>query len=154
MSHQFKLFSEIVKLSVSDNWPEAVREWKLDTVYEAEEPDTCLCGHTPIREICVLRNYRNGNYAEVGNHCVHRFTSLPSNLIFDGMKRIIEDDDKAANLAVIDYSAKKGWINSWERGFLNNTKSKRNLSVKQAVTRQQINAKIIQNFRSKQRVEG
>lgn len=47
-------------------------------MYEVDEPDTCLCGHSPIIEICVLTNILNGKVAEVGNRCGKRF--LPGQL--------------------------------------------------------------------------
>ena len=28
-------------------------EWKLDHIYWEDEPDTCLCGHYPINELCI-----------------------------------------------------------------------------------------------------
>ena len=71
---EYKLITEILKLSVAVAWEEARREWELFHVYEKYEsdPDYCLCGH-PILEICVLRNKRNRNTAVVGNVCVRKF---------------------------------------------------------------------------------
>src|SRR5258708_1649944 len=66
--YNFKqLQAEILKLSNAKDWPSARREWKLSTVYNADQNQTCLCGHHPIREICVIRNEVNGNQTEVGN---------------------------------------------------------------------------------------
>lgn len=53
---EYKLTQEIIALSVSSNWDVAKLEWKLYEIYEADEPETCLCGHFPIIEICVLSN--------------------------------------------------------------------------------------------------
>ena len=62
---QSKLITEILERSVAQTWDEARREWSLYEVYEADEPETCLCGHFPIIELCVLRNRRNGIQATV-----------------------------------------------------------------------------------------
>ena len=53
---QYKLFSEIINLSVAKKWEEAKKEWELDHIYSADEAQTCLCGHHPIIEICVIKN--------------------------------------------------------------------------------------------------
>ena len=67
---EYKLTQEIINRSVSDRWDEAKLEWSLCEVYEAEDPETCLCGHFPIIELCVLGNKTNGRFATVGNCCV------------------------------------------------------------------------------------
>jgi hypothetical protein len=52
---QSQLITEILARSVAQTWDEARREWSLYEIYEAYEPETCLCGHFPIIELCVLR---------------------------------------------------------------------------------------------------
>ncbi len=79
---QFQLTTEILERSVAQTWDEARREWSLYEIYEADEPETCLCGHFPIIELCVLRNRHNGIQATVGNCCVKHFIGLPSDRIF------------------------------------------------------------------------
>lgn len=51
---EFQLMREIVALSQASTWDKAKLECELESVYEEEEPDTCLCGHFPINEICVI----------------------------------------------------------------------------------------------------
>ena len=46
----YKLTEEILKRSQAKVWDIAKLEWKLNEIYEAEEPETCLCGHFPIIE--------------------------------------------------------------------------------------------------------
>ena len=104
------LAKEITALSASDRWPEARLEWDLLSVYQEEEPQTCLCGHTPIIEICVIRNRNNGNEAVVGNVCVNKFLGLNSEKIFAGLRRVGKDDSKALNEAATLYAFDKGWI--------------------------------------------
>jgi len=139
---EFKLSAEIVARSQSTTWDHAKREWSLIDVYEADEPEMCLCGHTPIIEICVLHNRVNGNHAEVGNCCVKKFMGIASHLIFDGIKRVRRDPTAALNEAAIDHASARGWITAWEEGFLVSTKRKRVLSAKQAAHRLRINLKV------------
>lgn len=143
---EFKLTAEIIARSSNDVWDLAKREWSLADVYEADQPETCLCGHTPIIEICVLRNRVNGGYAEVGNCCVTKFMGIPSHLIFDGIKRVRKDPSTALNEAAIEHAANRGWISDWEENFLHNTKRKRVLSDKQAAIRWRINQKVMRQL--------
>lgn len=46
----------ILALSEASDWEVARKEWSLVDVYEVDEPETCLCGHRPIIEICCLSN--------------------------------------------------------------------------------------------------
>lgn len=146
---RFKLFGEIVARSVAKTWDEAVTEWALQDVYACEqgEPETCLCGHFPIVEICALRNRRNGVEVEVGNCCVKRFLGLPSDRIFTGLKRVRKNDEAALNVAAAEHAKAKGWITDWEYGFLINTARKRKLSPAQMNKRQQINARVLQKVK-------
>jgi len=51
----YQLAIEIIKRSVNPTWELAKREWKLVEIEEAEDYETCLCGHYPIRELCILK---------------------------------------------------------------------------------------------------
>lgn len=142
--HNFRQLKEaILSRSIAKDWDVAKREWKLVQIYEADEPDTCLCGHTPIIEICVLANTLNQQRAEVGNRCVKRFLGLRSDLIFTGVKRIKADISKSLNSDSTVFFYEQGIINKWEYDFQNNTHAKRNLSGKQLETRQKINRKVL-----------
>lgn len=146
--HNFqKLRSGILACSEAQDWETAKKEWKLTQVYEVDEPETCLCGHTPIIEICVLTNLLNGHTAEVGNRCVKRFLGLRSDLIFAGMKRIRKDISKSLNADATVFLHDRGIINDWEYGFQNNTHRKRVLTGKQLETRQSINRKVLAYIR-------
>lgn len=142
--YNFKQLKEAILLkSQATDWEVAKKEWKLVRIYEADEPDTCLCGHTPIIEICVLANTITGKYAEVGNSCVKRFLGLRSDLIFTGIKRIKADLSKSLNVDSTVFFFEQGIINDWEYKFQNNTLSKRNLTGKQMETRLKINRKVL-----------
>ena len=94
-----------------------------------------------------LRNRVNGNDAMVGNVCVKRFLGLRSDLIFDGIKRVQEDPDKALNQAAIDFFWHRNVISPWERDFLESTGARRVLSGRQLQFRRDINAKVLRAFR-------
>jgi len=142
MAH-YELATKIVALSVADTWDEAKLEWSLIDVFKEEEPDTCLCGHYPIIENCVLGNRLNGQQAIVGNVCVKKFLGLPSDKIFQAINRIAQDNERSLNAEAIDHAHRKGWINDWERKFYFDTMRKRSLSGKQRDKRIQINDKVL-----------
>ena len=126
-----KLTENIISLSSSKIWDVAKLEWKLDEVYEAEEHEACLCGHFPIKDICMLKNKLNNNSAVVGNCCVKRFIGLPSDKIFQAIKRVRKDNKKSLNIEAVDHAYKKGWINDWENDFYIDIMRKRNLTERQ-----------------------
>lgn len=140
---EYKLAEAIIALSAGKTWDESKLEWQLEEVYNQDEPDTCLCGHFPIVEICVLRNKLNGNTAEVGNVCVKKFLGLPSDKIFNAIHRVARDDKRALNAEAIDHAHRRGWINDWERDFYFNTMRKRILSARQSAKRIQINQLVL-----------
>lgn len=144
---EYKLTSEILRLSVATHWVAAKSEWSLVEVYESEEPDECLCGHFPIIEICVIQNKRNRNEAIVGNVCVNKFLGFPSDNIFRSVKRIAKDNTKSLSEDAINHAHAKNWINDWEKAFSLDTKGKRNMSEKQVAKRIQINEKVLFRMR-------
>lgn len=144
---EYRLIQEIVARSHAGTWDQAKLEWVLNDVYETDEPETCLCGHFPIVELCNLRNTRNGNFATVGNCCVRKFIGLPSDLIFQAVKRIRSDITKSLNGEAIEYAHNKSWITDWEKKFYFDIMRKRNLSAKQAAQKRRINEKLLANMR-------
>jgi len=74
------------------------------------------------------------------------FTNLPSDLIFQAVKRIQDDEEKAINIETINHAYQKGWINNWERTFYINTWRKRQLTAAQKNTRIQINEKVLRGI--------
>lgn len=139
---EFKLTSEIISRSVSKVWEVAKLEWQLSNIYEAEEPETCLCGHYPIIEICEIINSKNGNCTEVGNHCVKKFIGLRSDSIFQSLKKINKSIDKSVNAETLSYAHNKGWINDRDYQFYSDIIRKRNLSDKQEKWKIAINERI------------
>ena len=146
MSSEYQLATEITKLSDADQWDEAKLEWQLKEIYREDEPLTCLCGHFPIIEICVLSNSKNGNEALVGNICVKKFLGLPSNKIFTAIKRITDDESAALNPEAIIHVYERGWIDEWKKKFYLDTWRKRNLSNKQLAKRIGINQMVLRRI--------
>jgi hypothetical protein len=142
--HNFRqLRDRILALSQASEWEVARKEWSLVDISEANEPDTCLCGHFPIIEICLIANRVTGQRTEVGNRCVKRFLGFRSDLIFDAIKRIRKDITKSLNADAIAFFNERGLLTVWEYGFLQDTMSKRSLSVAQVAARKKINEKIL-----------
>jgi hypothetical protein len=133
----------IVAQSVSDNWDQARPEWRVATVYDAEEPKECLCGYSPIVEICVLRNQKNRGVAEVGNVCVKRFLGIDVGNVFAGLKRVSKDLDKALNADAIEFLHERDRLTDWEAKFYFDTWRKRDLSDSQLAARRRINTKVL-----------
>jgi hypothetical protein len=150
---EYKLTVEIIARSEADTWEAAKNEWTLETIYEVDEPGTCLCGHYPIIEFCVIQNRLNGGRAVVGNVCVNKFLGLGSNRIFDCVKRIRHDISKSMNEDTIEYAFRKGWINKWEYGFLFDTMRKRNMSGRQLDTRIKINRGFLARMDEKPKID-
>lgn len=140
---KYLLTSEILSRSVARTWDEAKLEWSLLEVYESDEPETCLCGHFPIVELCVLTNRKNRMQATVGNCCVKKFIGLPSDKIFQAVKRIRKDESKSLNAEAIQHAFDRRWISEWEKDFYFNIMRKRNLSEKQATKKGEINQSVL-----------
>uniref|UniRef100_A0A7C4EKK5 Uncharacterized protein n=1 Tax=Fundidesulfovibrio putealis TaxID=270496 RepID=A0A7C4EKK5_9BACT len=142
--YNFKVLQQnILALSHAAEWQIARKEWHLVGITESEEPETCLCGHYPIIELCTIKNIVTSNVADVGNRCVKRFLGLDSDKIFTALKRIRKDPTKSLNADSIVFFKGTRTITSWEYDFLTNTQGKRKLSSRQLETRININNKIL-----------
>lgn len=142
--HNFQqLKAAILALSQARDWEVARKEWTLVGVHDADEPETCLCGHFPIIEICEIRNRVTGRHAEVGNRCVRRFLGFRSDLIFAGVKRIRRDLTKSLNADAIAFFRERGLLSAWEYTFSESTLKKRLLSATQMESRMRINQKVL-----------
>jgi hypothetical protein len=141
-----QLTAAIIARSHAKTWDQTKLEWVLHDVYEADEPETCLCGHFPIIELCSLRNKVNGNYVTVGNCCVKKFIGLPSEKIFQAVKRVRKDRTKSLNAEAVGHAYMKVWITEWERDFYFGVMRKRNLTQKQVDKKIQINEKFVQKM--------
>lgn len=138
-----QLKKAILALSKAHDWETARAEWRLVDVSEADEPETCLCGHFPIIELCSITNAVTGSSVTVGNVCVKRFLGLRSDLVFSSIKRIRKDREKGINAHAAVLFHERGIINDWEYGFCQDTFRKRDLTDRQLATRMKINNKIL-----------
>ncbi|MBN8245147.1 hypothetical protein JF546_19195 [Nitratireductor aquimarinus] len=134
---------EILARSRATDWETAKAEWKLVGIGEAEECETCLCGHFPIIELCTIANQVTGETTDVGNVCVKRFLGFRSDLIFASIKRIRTDPDKSIGAEAAVFFHERGIINAWEYKFQQSNHRKRNLTAKQLATRRKINQKVL-----------
>ena len=140
----YNLTKEIINLSVSKFWDTAKDEWNFEYAYQSEEPQTCLCGHYPIKNICVIKNQENDNETEVGNCCINKFLGIDSgNKIFDSIKRLKDDISKSMSAEVLEYMNDKKVITQYEYDFYTDTLRKRKLTDKQLAVREKINRKLL-----------
>jgi hypothetical protein len=113
--HNFQKFTAaILALSNAKEWDEAKPEWELYIVYNDGSDRSCECGHQPIHQICVIRNRKNRNEAEVGNVCVHKFMQLASQRIFAVIRRVRAEIFKSLNPAALDLFHDRGVISAGE----------------------------------------
>lgn len=147
---QHKLITALLARSQSTVWWRARLEWEFVTLYKGNGDDSCLCGHTPIIELCKLRNKLNNNTAIVGNCCVKRFLNLQTDLIFDAVKRIERDSTKSVNLHTLTHAIREGWITEWEFNFYRQIHRKpfKKLSPKQASIKIDVNRKILRRIQN------
>jgi len=140
----FKLTEEILKLSNSKFWESAKHEWSFEYAYYSDELQTCLCGHYPIKNICVIKNVKNNNATEVGNCCINKFLGIDDgNKIFVSIKRLKEDLSKSMSAEVLDYLNSKKILSMFEYDFYTDIIRKRNLTQKQLEIKKRINKKLI-----------
>lgn len=137
------LRDNILKLSEASEWEVARKEWHLIDVRESQEPETCLCGHYPIIEICTILNRITRERVDVGNRCVKRFLGFNSDKIFSALKRIRKNITKSLNEDSIVFFKESEAITRWEYNFLLDTRLKRILSERQLAKRIAINEKIL-----------
>jgi hypothetical protein len=142
--HNFEKFkSAILALSRSQEWLEAKPEWELHLVY----PDTdraCVCGHQPIKQICVIKNRENRNEAEVGNVCVHNFMQLASRRTFSVLKRVRAEITKSLNPAALDLFVRRGVIARGECDeYLEYWRKRKNLTLQQRTQKIEINQRVL-----------
>jgi hypothetical protein len=141
--HNFaRLKAHILPLSAASDFEAARKEWVLFHIEVSDEFGSCPCGQD-IKEHCFIRNTLNGNRTHVGNVCINRFVGIDTGNLFPGLKRIIKERDANANLDLIVYAYKLGYIFENEYKFLIDTRLKRRLSVKQLAWKQKINQRII-----------
>lgn len=143
MEHNFeKLKAHILPLSNSTEFYKAKNEWKLLDIKIQEDWDNCPCGQS-IKELCFIKNQLNHNVTYVGNICVKQFIGIDTGNLFEGLRRIAQDESANANEDLITHSYHLGYIYEREYKFLMDTRRKRKLSIKQMHWKQKINRRIV-----------
>jgi hypothetical protein len=146
MSSQESLHQHIIARSCADSWELARAEWGLESIYYTDKPMSCPCGQFPIMEVCVIRNRKTGNTAEVGNVCVNNFLKLPSEGLFRSVRYVREDASRSFSEEMIEYAHEQRIITDWEYKFYMNIRKKRALTGKQADKKEQVNTKILRGI--------
>jgi|TARA_Y100000310_G_scaffold175913_2_gene176063 hypothetical protein len=144
-----KLMEEILKMSLSSDWDEAKEEWRLVYISVLDEDlRTCLCGHSPIKEVCEIHNTKTNKVAEVGNVCVNHFLGIDTTSFMPALRRITKDPTKSMGEALFYFAVCKMRLSGWDQKFLQNTMSNRasSLSFKQESSRVRINKKVIREL--------
>jgi len=142
---EYKLIEEIIKRSNSKEWVTAKLEWNFEYAYQSEEFQTCLCGHYPISNICIIKNLKNNSETEVGNCCVNKFLGIDDGTkIFNSIARLKEDIEKSMSAEVIEYLFNKKVLSEYEYKFYRDVIRKRKLSTKQKELKIKINKKLIE----------
>lgn len=124
------LMKHIVPFSKSNDPKVARKEWVLVDVRLYDSFYSCPCGHR-IKELCFIENKFTGRKTYVGNVCIKKFLGIDTGRLFDGLKRIANNNRANANEDLIIYAYKFGYIYDNEYNFLVQTKNKRKLTEKQ-----------------------
>lgn len=138
-----QLKNTILALSKASDWEVARKEWSILNIFDADEPETCSCGHYPIIEVCVISNQFTSATTHVGNSCVKRFLGLRSDRLFNAIKRIRKDETKSLNADAISFFRRTGLLSDWEYDFLQDTMRKRDLTDRQLKKRRAINQMVL-----------
>lgn len=138
-----RLKEHIIPLSEASTFEDARREWDLEAVEISDEWDNCPCGQD-IKEHCYIRNRINGNTTYVGNVCINKFIQINTGNLFEGLKRIANDETANPNHDLIEHAYRMGYLYSdKEYLFLKQTALKRNLSPAQLAWKRKINRRIL-----------
>lgn len=140
----YKLIEEIIDLSEANIWDFAKLEWGFTSAYYSDEEQRCLCGHYPIRNICVITNKINSALTEVGNCCINKFLGIDDgNKIFTSIKRIKEKPKSSMSTEVLEYLYSKNTISDFDYKFYKSIFRRTSMSLKQWDIKEKINQKLL-----------
>ncbi|MCW6531693.1 hypothetical protein NED98_15705 [Sphingomonas sp. MMSM20] len=142
--NELKFKTAILALSTVKDWDEAKAEWALHFVYDDAAERSCECEHSPIHQICVIKNRKNGAETEVGNVCVRRFLRLLSNRIFSVIRRIRADINNSLNPAALDLFVERGVISHQEQQeYLEYWRKRKRMSDDQKAQKLSLNTRVL-----------
>lgn len=141
MKKQFE--ENILLLSFSQDWKEALKEWSLVSLTKGE--DICPCGG-PIKNLVKIVNNLTGNPAIVGTTCIDKFFSIPATKLFNELQKSKENKYYIFSADMVSFIKRLDVINDWEEEFyLNMIKCKEKgwkLSAKQVELYLKLNLRI------------
>lgn len=143
---KYQLIKKILEKSVSDTWHEAQKEWSVIEIYPNDYDERCLCGHYPIKEICVIQNKYNHKKEIVGNVCVTKFIDPEMNRKLQSVKRIVKDIGKSLNKEAINFYYEKGLFSHKNRDFYLNIMRKKKLTPKAAKYKHDLNRRVMADW--------
>lgn len=141
-----RIFNENLLLkSKNSDLLSAIKEWKLKSAFIGK--DSCICGKTPIKHICLMKNIHNNNVIIVGSSCVEKFFHIPTGKMFSDFAKVEKNILAKLDSFTIEFLFKNYLINSWEYEFYMNINKWRNLSEKQVNCLRKINERLIREMR-------
>lgn len=77
MTYRENLINQVINLSLSSNWEDAVREWNIEDWFDYQftgGDNVCVCGKEHLRYLYRIRN-RNTNEIlfPIGSSCINKF---------------------------------------------------------------------------------
>ena len=153
MKPEFRLIEEVLSHSVeTKDWDIAKQEWDFNDSYINESGQTCLCGHKPIHEICIIVNNTNGKALEIGNVCVTKFMEIPiAERIFNSFKKLKKNIGARMNIETLYWLHENKIMSQKDFVFYMDTKKKIKLTWKQMKWRKDINTKFINRIKRHER---
>ncbi|MEY4074711.1 MAG: hypothetical protein RJA29_2068 [Pseudomonadota bacterium] len=145
------LQQDLLKVSAAESWGMARLEWRMIELWQ-EQDGTCLCGHTPITDHCLIENQITKAQEVVGNCCVKQFLGQNYSDAFAAVRRLRENPHGSTPMVLIALARRYGWLTAWEVKFADDTFGKRKLSDKQRDIRERINRKLVQLFKQRPKV--
>jgi len=124
-----ELKSAIIEASIAKDWGTAAKEWACVGIERSDDPSICICGHSPIVNLCYLENTKTKTELIVGNCCVQYFDNIYTG---EHAKFFSAIEKHKINRTVIDLAFASGIVNLWECKFLYNVSRKRKFTRKQA----------------------
>ncbi len=75
INYEENFIEEIVFNSISDNWEEASKEWKIiNCLEDYSGSEQCVCGRNEIKYSYTIKNKYNGNIIyPIGGACIRKF---------------------------------------------------------------------------------
>lgn len=71
----------------------------------------------------------------------------PPEPVMQAVRRVTRDISRPLNAAAISHAYERGWINDWEHNFYSDIMTKRSLSDRQVLKREQINRKVLKRIK-------